>query len=465
MSRGEGSLPAGVPAPAIRREIPFLVGTAGIMLLLFGYYAYTWRSFFGFATAIDTCVGLFCDFVSFYFPMGGAIFRTALPVAGYVYSPFNAILLSVFPPLGLAASITVWGVLQALAIAAYIFLFRRLVPAGLPVQLLFVTLVLSSFPILHNVAWGQVGIFTTVAILAVLSLYEQRHLVAAAAALAFAVSFKFFPLIFLAPFAARRDTRFLMLAVLACGACLLLIPGVVLGYGDTLRFYAALFDSYRDMTWVVGNYNSQHFPHVALRLAKAAEHDWSPYLPLLRAISYGIAAANLGLVFLVQKRRLLHADLLSFHVLFLTIPFVMNTSWPVDLAYLPFTQSLVAWRVLRRPEAPGASDTGVSPGANGSPSRTHRARKAVTILLLLLSITVSNAVFFNRVGDRFRYGFLGFQFWANLLLLAATYVLLIPSSQERMTSEAAAQQVAEADPAGRGEVGTCLARRVGTQSR
>jgi hypothetical protein len=41
------------------------------------------------------------------------------------------------------------------------------------------------------------------------------------------------------------------------------------------------------------------------------------------------------------------------------------------------------------------------------------------------------------VGDRFRYGFLGFQFWANLLLLAATYVLLIPSSQERMTSEAA----------------------------
>ena len=41
MSRGEGSLPAGVPTPAIRREIPFLVGTAGIMLLLFGYYAYT----------------------------------------------------------------------------------------------------------------------------------------------------------------------------------------------------------------------------------------------------------------------------------------------------------------------------------------------------------------------------------------------------------------------------------------
>ena len=351
-----------------------------------------------------------------------------------MYSPFNAILLSVFPPLGLAASIAVWGVLEALAIAAYILLFRRLVPAGLPVQLLFVTLVLSSFPILHNVAWGQVGIFTTVAILAVLSLYEQRRLVAAAAALAFAVSFKFFPLIFLAPFADRRDTRFLMLAVLACGACLLLIPGVVLGFGDTLRFYAALFDSYRDMTWVVGNYNSQHFPHVALRLARAAKHDWSPYLPLLRAISYGIAAANLGLVFLVQKRRLPHADLFSFHVLFLTIPFVMNTSWPSTLPTSLSPNPSSPGESLRRPEAPGASDTGVSPGANGSPSRTHRVRKAVTILLLLLSITVSNVVFFNMVGDRFRYGFLGFQFWANLLLLVATYAVLIPSSQGRMST-------------------------------
>jgi hypothetical protein len=105
LSRGEGaSLTAGIPTPTIRREIPFLVGAAGIMLLLFGYYAYTWRSFSGFATSIDTCDRLFCDFVSFYFPMGRAIFRTALPVEGYVYSPFNAILLSVFPALGLAAS-------------------------------------------------------------------------------------------------------------------------------------------------------------------------------------------------------------------------------------------------------------------------------------------------------------------------------------------------------------------------
>jgi hypothetical protein len=124
-------------------------------------------------------------------------------------------------------------------------------------------------------------------------------------------------------------------------------------------------------------------------------------------------------------------------MLFLTIPYVMNTSWPVDLAYLPFAQSLVAWRVLQRPEAPGASNTGISPGANGSPGRTARARKAVTILLLLFSITVSNVVFFNMVGDRVRYGFLGFQFWANLLLLAATYALLIPSLQERKTREAA----------------------------
>ena len=293
MSRGEGSLPAGVPTPAIRREIPFLVGAAGIMLLLFGYYAYTWRSFFGFATAIDTCVGLFCDFVSFYFPMGGAIFRTALPVAGYVYSPFNAILLSVFPPLGLAASITVWGVLQALAI-------RRIHPPIPPTR----TSRLAS-----SVALRHPGPFL-IPHPAQCSLGASRHThngghprcaqsVRAQAPCRRCCCPRLCSQLQVLPAdlprtfcrSARHALRH------ARRSCVRrvpsLIPGVVLGFGDTLRFYAALFDSTpANMTWVVGNYNSQHFPHVALRLARAAEHDWSPYLPLLRAISYGIVVAG-----------------------------------------------------------------------------------------------------------------------------------------------------------------------------
>jgi heme exporter protein D len=50
----------------------------------------------------------------------------------------------------------------------------------------------------------------------------------------------------------------------------------------------------------------------------------------------------------------------------------------------------------------------------------------VTFFLLLSSIVFSNIVFFNLFGDFIRYGFYGFLFWANLLLLMASYLHLLP---------------------------------------
>jgi hypothetical protein len=44
----------------------------------------------------------------------------------------------------------------------------------------------------------------------------------------------------------------------------------------------------------------------------------------------------------------------------------------------------------------------------------------------LPSVVLSNIVFFNLFGDFTRYGFYGFLFWANLLLLIALYVQLLP---------------------------------------
>ena len=79
----------------------FAAGAIGIALLLFAYYACTWHSLSNFRAAIDTCAQSFCDFSTFYYPMGEAIFRTGLPVTGFVYSPFIAILLAGFLPLGL----------------------------------------------------------------------------------------------------------------------------------------------------------------------------------------------------------------------------------------------------------------------------------------------------------------------------------------------------------------------------
>ena len=418
----------------------FILGAILIALLLFAYYFYTWRNAYNFRAALDTCAEPFCDFATFYYPMGEAIFQTKLPIEGFAYSPFIAILLAIFPPMGLDASLILWGVLQAAFIILYFLLFRWLVPAKLNIQLLFVALTLSSFTLLHNLTWGQVGVFTTVSTLGALVLYERGNRAAAAALLAFGISFKFFPLIFLLPFVIRREVRFLLLTAGACVMFLFVVPGVLLGVGDTLRFYVAQFESYRHFGWAADSYNSQNFAHVIVRLLKAAGPDVQnylqhlaeaagrtvyDYLPLLRWIGYALMAASLGLVSLVQRAQLRHANLWSFHILFLSIPFVHQTSWPVDLVYIPFAQALLTWQFL---EGKAATST-VGEHTHPSAWRKWASPGRVFVTLFLInSIVISNSIFFNLYGDKIQYGTYGFIFWSDLLLLIVTYIELIPAA-------------------------------------
>jgi hypothetical protein len=399
------------------------IGVAAIVLILFTYYSSTWKSISAAKASIDTCGEAFCDFRYFYYPMGEAVFRTELPVKGFVYSPFIAILMSVFPLLGLNAALVLWGVLQALSVILYLLLFYHLVPAKLPIQLLFTALALSSFPLLHILTWGQVGLFTTIAILGALVFYERGHLAIAAGLLAFGLSFKFFPIIFLVPFAIHRDIRFLLLAVGACGLFLFVVPGLLLGVDGMLRFYSALLDSYRHFDWVITNYDSQYFPHVMLRLAEAVRYDAHAFLPVLRWISYGIVALNMVLVSLVWRAHLRYANLFSFHILFLSIPFILQTSWPVDLVHIPFGQALLAWLLLDKEKT--ASEAIIV-------QRRSRTMRTTAVFLLIVSVIISNIVFFNLLGDYTRFGSAGFLFWATLFSLAASYVELLPAALQQI---------------------------------
>lgn len=410
----------------------FGAGSGGIALVLFAYYVWTWRSFSGFTSAIRVCEELFCDFIIYYYPMGEAIFLTELPVDGFLYSPFIAILLAAFPPLGLAASLVLWGLAQVSFVVLYLFLFRWLVPAGLPVQLLFVGLALSSFPVLLNLLAGQVSVFMVAALFGLLAFRQRGQCAAAAGCLAIAVSFKFYPVIFLAPFAARHDRRFLLFAVCACVMCLFALPAVLLGGGDTIRFYSALVDAFRDSAWVAANPHSHFFPHVVLRLAEATGHDAQAHLPILRWIAYGIAAANMGLVFLIHRARLRQADLWSFQLVFLTIPFFFKTSWPHDFVFLTFTQAFLAWWFLEGGMAsPVENLMGEDDHLITWRERALRGRTPVMLLLVLASIAFSNIVFFNLLGSFYLYGFFGFLFWANLLLLIVSYIELLPPALRR----------------------------------
>ena len=420
--------------PAGAGVLPFAAGASGIAVLLLCHYKLTWDNLTRFNLAIDVWADPFPGFTRYYYPMGEAVFRLGTPIDGFVYSPFVAILLAAFSPLGLSTATALWVGLQVLVIVLHLILIRRLVRARLPLQLFFVMLVLSSFPMLHNFKFGQVPLFMTVALLGMLIFYERGWLAGAAVLFAFAVSFKWYPLIFLLLFAARRDIRFLLRAAGAGALLLIVVPVVFLGFEQTYRFYDALRLAYGGFDWVLGSYNSQYFPNVIVRLAWTLEgHPLSriswvplPHLPWLRAIAWAVTIANMVLVYRVQHVGIALANRWSAVVLFLTVPFVLGTSWPVDLVPMPFAQAFLVWAILNEKEA-------FPPGDSESERRTRlpTVRLAVSGLLVLSSIVLSNIVLFNYIGNYTTYGTLGLVFWADVLLLLAAYVLLLPRVRRR----------------------------------
>ena len=105
-----------------------------IVLVILGYFRLVWGSFSQFLSAIDIWYEPFADFQRYYCPMGQAVLSGAGPVEGFVYSPPVALILAPFALLGCELAVIAWGMLFVAGIIAYIWLFRRLVPAGMPLQ-------------------------------------------------------------------------------------------------------------------------------------------------------------------------------------------------------------------------------------------------------------------------------------------------------------------------------------------
>lgn len=405
------------------RRIKVIVGATACGFII--YYALTWSHFIA---TVGMCGQLFCDFIDYYFPMGETIFGAAFPVSGFLYSPFIAIALALFPPLGLDAALVVWGGLQGLGVIICILLFRRLVPAGNRVHFLFAAILLSHFPLAFNFLTGQVSVFIMAASLGMLLLYDRGYRVGAAAFLAFAVSFKFYPIIFLAPPIARRDLRLALYTALASLTILCLIPAMFLGVDGTWSFYESLVGSFRASDWVVANVHSQYAPHVVLRFADAVGYDARSLLPLLSWIAFGVAVVNFCLIFLIQRARIPLANLWSFELVFLSLPFVLKTSWPHDFIFLPVAQALLAWWILEGDAAMLGTDV---PPASPHGSASTRAR-TVVMTLLIISIVISNIAFFNLFGVFVGYSFSGCLFWSNLMILLASYIVLLSPALRRL---------------------------------
>lgn len=409
----------------------FWGAVAGIALLLLAYFRFVWGGFAGFNAALGHCPQPLCDFVEHFYPMGKRVMRGKGPVQGFFYPPFFGLLLRPLGLLSLEAATVCWGLVQASLVAALWWSPRALWRQPFDARYLAYTAVLgSSYPVLLNLKWGQVSVLLAVAVLYAFAAYgshdgPERRRIVVALLLAFALSIKLYPAVFLLPFLLARDGRVLGGAALFAVLFLGLLPVLALGWDATLNFYEVLarrLERVSENTGLSSQYFRNVLEHWSASVATpqvfeadfpAALHGARPFLErsagLLRTAGmlagYAVLALNALCGVLLWRRRPERELAWWFLLLSCSLPFLTPTSWPHYFVFLPVCQLLV----LR--------ELG---------DHRHGTATAVCGTLLLSSVALASIFAFNGVGSWRAFNFYGVVAFANLLLLATAYVVLVP---------------------------------------
>jgi len=373
----------------------------GIILSVLIYYYFRWGSLGNFVSAIDHCDLLFCDFSRVFYKMGGAIFSQQIPSRGFYYSPFAAIIFSLwgFQPPNIA--LITWGIAQLItSVGLFLYWLPAMQRSKFSFRLFYLFLSLTAFPLLHNFKWGQVSAIITLAIFLTMELYQAQKWIWAAFWLAFSVAFKFYPAIFVLYFVFKRDLKFLIAFAFFLFLLGIVIPTVVTGIDPTINFYLSILKKGVGFS-TTGNdaINSLYFPSVVLRLVgEGAGNIW---LARLQAVGLMILGANILLVFLIVFSNLVYRIQWSFLLIFASIPFIIPTSWAHYFVYLPAFQAWVVFMIAKNKFS------------------------VIKYILLFFSILLSNIIFFNFFDNWGAYAAPGYLFWSNLLLLLVAYLELI----------------------------------------
>jgi len=309
-----------------------------------GVHGILWQgSYEVFSSSVDFNQGALEDFMGVYLPAADNFAAGHEPVAGFLYAPFFPWLLQPLAKLGPAAASWVWLGWELMASALLLVLgwrWVRRVGGGaqewwLP---LYAFLGALSFPLAHNLHWGQIS--TTLALLIVAAAgLQNRRLGAACIGLAAAI--KFYPAVFFLPFLMGRDWRSLGWG-LGTWVGLSLLPGLQIGFGSVAMAYDTVASSLLELTGSGGEWlkapNNQSFPAVAARwfgltgwgLQACALIGWTAALFALNACARLMGEGGAT------------ARLLAFALLLLSLPLVLSPSWPHYFAALPFVQLLLA---------------------------------------------------------------------------------------------------------------------------
>ncbi len=391
---------------------PLLVA---MLLTISWYYWFEWRTLKNFLEAIDHNQVFMADFQVFFYPMGKLLFYGYTPVPGYYYSTFFALILAPIGMLPPFSAIIVWGTIQLACLVALCIISIRFMPTLRPLgKVFFVGLYVTSFPIIHNISWGQVSIMLTMLVVASFYSYNNNKRVLAGILLAIAAAIKFYPSIFVVYFIFKRDIRTCMVFFLAAFVLYFAFPATVLGFNKWLEFENLAITAVINKRVFLSDANSQYIVNVVLRWIVIFTNQYSgnSVTKMLTFLGYGIGLFSIALVRFLQQRALCEKHGLPMVVIFLSMPFLIKTSWPHYFVYLPVCQVAV----LSYYAALDSSLWGKS-----------------LIALPVLSMLLSSIFLLNIFPNWIIYNAYGMLFISNVLLLVAVFatIFIRPASIDR----------------------------------
>jgi hypothetical protein len=392
-----------------------------------------WPSIDAFVAAIDHGNVPFGDFVFHYYPTARDSIREGAPAGGFFYPAGFAVLLAPLGRAELETAKTLWFlVLAASVLWTATWVIRAAAPRQPALAVLGTALVITSVPVLHDFKWGQVSVLIVAAGATAFLLRAKGKQSPAAALLGIAAAIKGYPLVFVGWFFLRRDWRFFLRACAACAVTLIVLPAIVMGPTHALFFQKVATRSVLGAAdGVLYDFNSQFAPAVLARY----HGGWGVAArAITRAGEIGAFAALgviAGLLLLLSRTKAARIaerrELWAFVLLASTVPFWLKTSWTHYFVHLPLAQVLLASTLVER----------------------RRARDlAVLALLVAPSVFLSNALGLHATEGWLPYAESGSPFFANLLVLFATALVIVDAHVlERSAAAAAVSTPEQAAPA------------------
>lgn len=393
------------------------------------YYYYAWRNIDGFVAKIDKNRQLFEDLRLYFYPAGRDFLLTRTPDFGYFYSAFFALLLVPLGQLTLNLAEWIWGGIELVAFAGVCLVpLRRMIRLSQPGIILYLGLCLTSFPAFHNFSWGQVGMPLTFLTLLAVHYASGNRPLRSGILLALATSIKYYSGLFLLFFLIRKNRRAVLSFVVAGVVFFVLAPMIVLGPAGWIRFHLSVMENFSRVNWITPNSDSQYFAHVLFRwihLPSPARDTGGPIARALALVALAIVLFNMSAIRRLERMNHPDSAALIAASLFLSLPFLLKTSWPHYFVYLPFCQTAILC-ALR--------DDG----------RIVSSARNLLAVFPLVSIVLSSIFFFEILGNRTTYESWGCLFIANALLLLPIHVIAHISGRERMANTApqSANQIA-----------------------